>query len=261
MKLTPIRPDPADFPEALRPLFRGTPVFDSSSSPEARVCYLDREGGLFLKSAPSGSLAKEAAMTTYLHRKGLAAQVLCYLTEERDWLLTSRLAGVDGVHPDSLRDPRRLCDAAAEALRLLHETDRSGCPVPNRTADYFADVSRGYAAGRYDPSFPAFFGKPLSREEAWRTVTACRERFSADTLLHGDYCLPNLILRGGRVVGFIDLGNGGVGDRHIDLFWGIQTFVFNLKTDAYTDRFLDAYGRDRVEEELLRAVAAAEAFG
>ncbi|MBQ4193623.1 MAG: aminoglycoside phosphotransferase [Clostridia bacterium] len=33
----------------------------------------------------------------------------------------------------------------------------------------------------------------------------------------------------------------------------------NLKTDMWGDRFLDAYGRDAVEEERLRAAAAAEA--
>ena len=33
------------------------------------------------------------------------------------------------------------------------------------------------------------------------------------------------------------------------------------KTDAYRDRFLDAYGRDKIDEEKLRIVAAAEVFG
>ena len=60
---------------------------------------------------------------------------------------------------------------------------------------------------------------------------------------------------------FIDVGNGGVGDRHVDLFWGAWTLSFNLHTDSYRDRFFDAYGRDRVDEEKLRIVAAAEVFG
>ena len=59
---------------------------------------------------------------------------------------------------------------------------------------------------------------------------------------------------------FIDVGNGGVGDRHIDIFWGVWTLFFNLKTNAYYDRFLDAYGWDRIEPELLRTVAAFEVF-
>ena len=82
-----------------------------------------------------------------------------------------------------------------------------------------------------------------------------------DVLLHGDYCLPNVILDNWQFSGFVDVDSGGVGDRHIDLFWGIWSLGFNLKTQAYRDRFLDAYGRDRVDTEMLRVVAAAEVFG
>ena len=64
-----------------------------------------------------------------------------------------------------------------------------------------------------------------------------------------------------KLSAFIDVGYGGVGDRHIDIFWGIWTLGFNLKTNKYHERFLDAYGRDKVDEALLRVVAAAEVFG
>ena len=81
-----------------------------------------------------------------------------------------------------------------------------------------------------------------------------------DTLLHGDYCLPNIMLDNWKPSGFIDVGRGGVGDRHIDLFWGAWTLNYNLKTDVYCRRFLDAYGRENYEPEMLRVVAAFEIF-
>ena len=64
-----------------------------------------------------------------------------------------------------------------------------------------------------------------------------------------------------RFSGFIDLGNGGVGDRHVDLFWGAWTLNFNLGTDQYRERFFDAYGKDRVDKDILKIIAAAEVFG
>jgi kanamycin kinase len=73
--------------------------------------------------------------------------------------------------------------------------------------------------------------------------------------------LPNILLKDWAFSGFIDLGNAGIGDRHIDLFWGSWTLWFNLKTDAYRERFYDAYGRDKIDTELIRVVAAAEVFG
>ena len=57
------------------------------------------------------------------------------------------------------------------------------------------------------------------------------------------------------------MDHGGVGERHIDLYWGAWSLRFNLKTDAYRQRFFDAYGRDLVNEEILRVIAAAETFG
>ena len=64
-----------------------------------------------------------------------------------------------------------------------------------------------------------------------------------------------------RFSGFIDVGNGGIGDRHVDLFWGAWTLGFNLGTDMYRDRFFDAYGRDKINEEKMKVIAAAEVFG
>ena len=100
-----------------------------------------------------------------------------------------------------------------------------------------------------------------SAEEAWRALEDGKQLFEQNTLLHGDYCLPNILLDDWRFSGFIDLGNGGVGDRHVDLFWGAWTLNFNLKTDEYRERFFDAYGRDKLDPDRLRVVAAAEVFG
>jgi kanamycin kinase len=88
-----------------------------------------------------------------------------------------------------------------------------------------------------------------------------RDSLTDRVLLHGDFCLPNFIMKDWRLSGFIDLGAAGVGDRHIDLFWGAWTLNFNLKTDRYRDIFFDAYGRELISPDALRVIGAAEAFG
>lgn len=47
----------------------------------------------------------------------------------------------------------------------------------------------------------------------------------------------------------------------MDVYWALWTLWFNLHTDAYGDRLLDAYGRDLIDMETLRLVAACEVFG
>lgn len=261
MKRELIKIEPNNFPEDFRRLLSGARVYDSSCSPEARVWFIDSGDGFYLKRAKKGSLRKEAELTRFFNSKGLAAGVIEYKMLEQDWLLTTRVPGEDCTHPIYLSDPKRLCDLTAELLRSLHEQSTDGCPIPDRTAEYLAAVELGYRAGKFDSGF--FIGdRPYpSADAAWAMVQEYGKYLKSDTLLHGDYCLPNLMLDNWRFSGFIDLDNGGVGDRHIDLFWGTWTLNFNLGTDAYRNRFLDAYGRDSVTEELLSVIAAAEAFG
>lgn len=261
MKKTLLNALPEETPQELRNFISAAHVFDSSSSPEAKVYFIDREGGYYLKRSGKGALEKEAAMTKYFHTRGLGAEVLEYISDDSDWLLTAAVSGEDCLHEKHLTDPKRLCDTIAHELRRLHETDFSGCPVPDRTADYLAGAERSYRQGTYDPShFPDSFGYP-SAQTAYEVLSAGKGALTSRVLLHGDYCLPNIILRDWRLSGFIDVGNGGVGDRHIDLFWGLWSLEFNLKTDRYRQRFLDAYGRDLADESVLKIIAAAEVFG
>ena len=262
MKRTLINIDLSDFPEDFHGFLSRAKIFDSSCSPEARVYFLDVDGGLYLKTSKRGSLKKEALMDDYFYRKGLGApEVVKYIEGERDWLLTSRVSGEDCTHKNYLSDPKRLCDLLAYKLRELHETDFSDCPITDHTANYLAVAERNFKAGEYDTTlFPDNWGYETA-DEAWQTLQEGKHLLARDTLLHGDYCLPNIMLDNWRFSGFIDLGNGGVGDRHVDLFWGAWTLSFNLGTDEYRERFFNAYGNDRVDRDILKIIAAAEVFG
>lgn len=261
MKRTLIQPDISRFPEDFHPLLKKHPVYDSSCSPEARVWLLDGDGGLYLKTAAKGALKAEAEMTQFFHGKGLGAEVCAYLSAEKDWLLTRAIPGEDCTHRQYLDDPRRLCDTTAALLRRLHETDTSGCPVTDRCGDYRKRAQAGYQRKFWEPDLFAGIWEFSSMEEAWAVAESNGSFLKNEVLLHGDYCLPNVMLDNWRFSGFIDLGSGGVGDRHFDLLWGSWTLKFNLGTDAYCSRFLDAYGRDKIEPELLRTAAALEIFG
>lgn len=248
-------------PTEMARLAEGVLIYDSSCSPEARVYLIERDGGYYLKSCGAGTLAAEAGMTAYFHSKGLGAEVLGYVTDTCDWLMTAAMVGEDCTHAQYLADPERLCDLIAERLRMLHDLPFDGCPVQDRMTAYLALADANYQTGNYDQShFPDSFGY-RSAEEAYAVLQAGRGELKNEVLIHGDYCLPNIMLDGWHFSGLIDLGNGGVGDRHVDLFWGAWTLGFNLGTDRYRERFFDAYGRDAIDPDRLRTVAAAEVFG
>ncbi|MBE6607820.1 MAG: aminoglycoside 3'-phosphotransferase [Ruminococcaceae bacterium] len=256
-----ITPNFEEFPESFHNLMKDAKIYDSSCSREARVIYIDKDNGYFLKCSPVGTLKKEAELTAYFHKKGLAAEVISYISGEMDYMLTERVVGEDCTYFKYLEEPEKLCDTYAKILRDLHSVEYSLCPEQNRIEGYLDTALNNYNAKNYDTSlFPDNWGYS-SAEEAWKILEDNKHLLKNDTLIHGDYCLPNVILDNWRFSGFIDLGNAGVGDKHIDLFWGAWTLNFNLKTDKYRDRFLDAYGRSDIEEEMFRIIAAAEVFG
>ena len=132
--------------------------------------------------------------------------------------------------------------------------------MTDRLEQYTAAMKRGIEKRNYEPDYDVGIWQFGSFEEARAAAEEGVKYLVKDAVIHGDYCLPNILLEDWRFTGFIDVGDGGMGDRHIDLFWGVWSLGFNLKTDKWGDTFLDAYGRDRMQPEMLRAVAAAEVF-
>lgn len=267
MKKTEIERIPIALPEDIRRLTEGARIYDSSSSNEARVYFIDREGGYFLKNARSGSLKREAVMTEYFYKKGLSSEVLKYISGESDIMLTRAVPGEDCTAAKYLNNPKKLCDIVAERLRMLHEADCSDCPLTDRISEYIALAEKNYKSDSYNKDhFPDSFGYS-SGEEAFSALSNGKHLLKNEVLIHGDYCLPNMLLDDWGFSGFIDVGNAGIGDRHIDLFWGKWSMEFNLSKHGITDsrrlgeRFFDAYGRDEIDMDILNTVAAAEVFG
>ena len=261
MNRTPINVSPSDFPEELREYIIQGKIYDSSCSNAARVYFIDTDKGLYLKRSAKGSLEREALMTDYFGKLGLGAKVVKYLSDEYDWLLTERVPGEDLTHADVLKDPCRLAEFSGKLLRQLHDRSYGDCPVQDRLSEALQYAKESMEKGNFSCEFhlPEKF-RPRSIEEAWDYVRKNAHILKADTLIHGDYCLPNVMAENWSFTGFIDLGNSGVSDRHFDIFWGAWTLQFNLKTDAYADIFFDAYGRDRIDFTALKTVAYIECF-
>lgn len=261
MKRTLIDKSLAEFPTRIQHFIKNADIYDSSCSEAARVYFADKDCGYYIKSS-SQSLKKEAELNRWFNKKGLAPQVFEYFTQDgTDWLVTQKAKGEDCTYHMYLADPKRLCDTTAQLLRTLHETDFSGCPITDRMTEYTSLAEKNHNDGTYDLSLLSGEWSYSTVDDAWKTAQSGKHLLKNEVLLHGDYCLPNIMLENWKFSSFIDVGNGGIGDRHVDLFWGVWTLFFNLGTHIYTDRFLDAYGRDKADKEKLKIIAAFEIFG
>jgi aminoglycoside phosphotransferase len=63
-----------------------------------------------------------------------------------------------------------------------------------------------------------------------------------ESLVHGDACLPNVMIENGAPTGYVDLGDMGAGDVEIDLAAAVWSLQYNLGP-GFGRRFLAAYGR------------------
>ena len=222
MKKTETTIKKEEFPKELHSIFEGAKVYDSSCSPAMKVLYSDL--GYYVKIGEKGKLQKEAELVRLFEQKGMGPEMVSYISADRDYMVTREAKGEDALH--YLDDPERLCEGLAEAMKYLHSRPIAGVPVSGCMETY-ANTEKGNA-------------------------------LKQDTFIHGDFCLPNIMLDEWEFGSFIDVGLAGVGDKHIDIYWVLWSLNYNLGTDKYTDYFLDLYGREKVDMEILKIVKEVE---
>ena len=184
---------------------------------DARRRGCSTRGTAFSRSAPGTACAAPSAPLMAFEQDG-----------ERDYLLVKALPGQNACR--CMDDPAWLSGVLGESVRALHETDARDCPL--------RDGNR-----RALEAYEREMGAPYAGDASI---------LRTDALIMGDCCLPNIFFDGRRFVGFIDLGDAGLGDRHFDLCWVLWSLRYNLGDGRYNGRLLDAYGRDIVDDERLR---------
>ena len=148
-------------------------------------------------------------------------KVLCFEEDaERQYLLMSKTPGRMACDPYWLERPRELLALLAEAMRMLWRVDITDCP---RSRDLDAELREAeyrvenhlVAVDRVEPTTfgPGGFRDP---EELLNWLEDNRPGYEP-VLSHGDLCLPNIFLEEGRISGFIDLGDTGIGDKWRDI--------------------------------------------
>ncbi|MBE6641187.1 MAG: aminoglycoside 3'-phosphotransferase [Ruminococcaceae bacterium] len=253
MNKTPVTVDKNGFPREFRIYFENAKIYDSSCSSDMRVYYVDK--GFYIKTAKKDALKNEAEAGERFYALGIGVEIMDYISTDMDYLVTREAEGTDLTH--CLDKPEMICGVLAEALKELHVKPYGNINVSPAYAEY-TELADNCDNKSFKSKAIAQVLGISDRDTAITVIKNNKDRFSADTLIHGDACLPNVIQKDGKFSTFIDFAMSGVGDKHMDLYWAIWSLWFNLKTDSYTDLLLDLYGRDNYDHELLRTVAALE---
>lgn len=222
MKKHKININITDFPKSLHHMLSQSTIYDTSCHSGATVLYCD--SGYYIKVDDKGKLCREAEMIEHFARMGMGAELISYISDDKDYMVTRSARGEDATHYRD--DPKKLCAALAEAMRRLHGMPIEGVPI-SPCMEAYVNLNDG-------------------------------ANLKCDTLIHGDFCLPNVMLENGVLSSFIDVGQAGAGNRHIDIFWALWSLEYNLKTDRYNDCFLESYGREHIDPDILKLVKEIE---
>lgn len=240
--------EPLPIPPSVANQFKDwTATFEYSYGPETSTWRLHRgHKTRYLKVARLGwepSLAQECDRM-YWASSGLPVpKVLDYGKKEGvEWLLTEALPGVVAVRKELMEDPASLVPILAEGLRTFHEAPIQNCPFDFRLDQALAHVRARVDAGLIDPIrdfHPEH--EHFTPQEALKELEATVPATEDVVLCHGDYCLPNVLIKAGRVSGYVDLGELGLADRWWDLAVATWSLTWNLGS-GWEDLFLETYG-------------------
>jgi len=156
-------------------------------------------------------LAGEAERLAWMGARGLPVPAVEALIEH-DGRVFVLLAAVEGFNAAECAQPASaIVETLAAGLRLLHGIDARACPFDAGIAAEIEHACRRLAAGLVDErDFDAAHagGRPPTCSTSWSRTRPASEDL---VLTHGDYCLPNVILRGPTLgnpglAGFVDVG-------------------------------------------------------
>ena len=172
-------------------------------------------------------------MMRWLKGKLPVPEVLSYEKEGGyRYLLMTKIPGEMSCNDHYHEHPDELLKILSDALRMFWEVDISGCPV---TRDLDAELKEArYRIDKglvdIEDSEPGTFGENGSfkdPEDLYQWLDNNRPAFEP-VLSHGDFCLPNIFIKDGKVSGFIDVGRAGICDKWKDIALCYRSLMHNF---------------------------------
>ena len=142
------------------------------------------------------------------------------VADGKSYFLMSKVEGVMSCDEYYLENPHVLLEALASGLKQLWNVDISEC-TQSRSLDIVLAEARKRVENNLvdvDNVEPETFGENgFKNPEALLEWLETHQPEPELVFSHGDFCLPNIFLKDGKVAGFIDMGRAGVADKWCDI--------------------------------------------
>lgn len=134
-----------------------------------------------------------------------------------------------------LRVPKVVASGSRGGYEFLLTKSVSGVPAHDRSAG----LKRQEVASLVGQALKRFHSVPIVDCPFRHPVVGPTSK-EDEVLVHGDYCLPNVLFDANRCH-YLDVGEAGIGDRYIDIVAAIWSLRHNYGKGSVAD-LLDEYG-------------------
>lgn len=199
----------------------------------AKVYRLEKADGenFYLKivARPHSDLREEKLRLEWLSRKLPVPEVRMFASDAmRDYLLISEIEGIPASDECFHAEPQKTIEQLAKAMKAIHALPIANCPF-DATLDVKIELARrNLELKLVDESDFDEERQGRTAVDLFRELVATKPKDEDLVFTHGDFCLPNIILKNGRVSGFIDLGRAGIADRYQDIALLYRSIKYNF---------------------------------
>jgi len=242
---------PADIAEIIGNGILSRNTVGCSASAVYRVQGLAGGGNAYLKilkAVEDDDLRREHDVLKWLNSRLPVPRVLGFAQEGlTQYLLMTETPGSSAEDEVQTTESEQVISRLAEALHVVHGVNISACPFDMRLDVKLAEARARIDSGLVDEGDFEGANKGRSAMDIYRELVATRPNDEELVFTHGDYCLPNIMLKDGAVSAFLDLGRAGIADRYTDLALAARSIRHNTGDELLVDLFFEAYGLGEVD--------------
>jgi aminoglycoside phosphotransferase len=201
----------------------------------------------------------------YLNYKWLAGKVpvpkvkFYNQSDEYEFLCMTELKGETLEYYLNKSDEKDIIRRHATSLKLLHSLSIDQNAVVQGLDKKLSRAKYNLENGLVDVSELQPENQSIEPVVLFEKLLAIKPLNDELVFTHGDYCFDNIIYDNDTLIGFIDLGNGGVADKYQDIALAVRNIQDNFGSEL-VNFFYKEYGLEEINKNKIEFYTLLDEF-
>ncbi|WIV12692.1 APH(3') family aminoglycoside O-phosphotransferase [Proteiniborus sp. MB09-C3] len=203
--------------------------------------YYNERISYYLKIQPaSHGLEKEHEIIGWLQNRLPVPKIIYFNSYNGfDYMLMTEIDGEILCSDNLISKPEETVKLLADGIKMIKSIPIDDCPFDNRFEVKLKEALYNIENDLVDMSDWEKNNRYNTPQGLLEYLKNNKPKTYTPAFTHGDYCLPNILCKDGKVNGFIDLGRSGIADIYQDIALCVRSLKHNFGTDKYTDLFFE----------------------